>query len=255
LLQDKMILANDGATYRIRPHWLPARNGVRDWSVVDGFVAQARRLNKPYTLLFMATGRDPFEPVGYKFFDSIFYEAYARYGSDPLYVGLHPAGGSAPGDNPATADDEGASEEQHWGRAPWPRKVIDLQKRRLTQAAASHPDKAILWANGLNDTNASMEVIRHGLAVAPGRVIFKHNAMKASTKLTAPQNRLVVEAGKLGAWPGWEMVGVYDGPSPTSRFGGTWGRMLQNVDALTRESRHAVGERYLARYPGDWSKP
>jgi hypothetical protein len=50
------------------------------------------------------------------------------------------------------------------------------------------------------------QIIRYGIAVAPGRFLYKNNAMSAKSPIDWISNQLVVEAMKAGARGGFEML-------------------------------------------------
>jgi hypothetical protein len=222
----------DGNTIRIRPQWI-SKNGRWDFSFPDSCVATCRKLNKKYTLLLMGGASNPTSTASLTFYDAAWKELGRRYASDPLCVGVHP------GVPPA-----GHSEELFWGR-PMPTHAMAANKRMISVAVAAFPRQMIIIAGSANDPAAMRELIRYGVAIAPGRFVYKINSLSAKSDLNWIGTGLVVEAAKSGADFGFEMLDA----SSASRFGGTWQQAMAKKSAL--ESRAGKKAVYLAKYRGD----
>lgn len=124
---------------------------------------------------------------------------------------------------------------------------IDVVSSALPAGAATSAKQDTEAA--LLSTIAGMKrLITYAMQRAPGRVVVKHNAMKADTNINANHNQLVIWAGKQGAEIGFEMVGS----TLESRFGGTYRQMMQKVAQVEKLAGKKVS--YLAPYKPDLAK-
>lgn len=226
----------EGMTIRIIPQFLSV-NGKWDFKFVDECVALCRKLGKGYTLLLAGGGNDPLSEANLAFYESAAKALGERYSADPLCWGAHVTGASP----------TGHSEELFWGR-PMPPAALAAVKRLTLAWATAFPRQVIPLAGTANDVDASRELIAYGNKVAPGRFLYKNNAMSAKSPLDWASNTLVIEAGKAGALIGFEMLDN----SSAQRFGGTFEQSMAKVDAIEK----AAGKRisYLAIYRGDVAK-
>lgn len=228
----------EGLTIRIRREWI-WRDGKWDFSFVDENVALCRKLGKPYTLLVMGGGPNPLDPYNLGWYASAARELGKRYADDPLCYAAHVTGCS-----PA-----GHSEEQFWKR-PMPPRAIAANKMLIDEWAAAFPRQWILFAGAASDPAAMRELVRYGVAAAPGRFVYKINSLSAKLDLDWQGKRwqgvkLMVDAAKLGARIGFEALDN----SAASRFGGSWPQALaKKAEIEKRAGSKAV---YLAKYRGD----
>jgi hypothetical protein len=234
-IDEKELKLVDGNTIRIRPQWI-SKNGKWDWSFPDSCVALCRKLNKQYTLLLMGGANNPTSTASLTFYDAAWKELGRRYAADPLCVGVHP------GVPPA-----GYSEELFWGR-PMPTHAMAANKRMTAVSVAAFPRQMIIIAGSANDPAAMRELIRYGVSIAPGRFVYKMNAMSPKPNLDWMGNTLLIDAAKLGADIGYEELQ----PSNHSKFGGTWVQFVAKVKEIERRA----GERfvYQALYRYDLAK-
>lgn len=226
----------EGLTIRLRPQWI-SKAGKWDHAVTDACVATCRKLGKKYTILLMGGGDNPTSAASLTFYEAAWKELGRRYAADPLCFAVHPS-----------VPPKGHSEELFWGR-PMPAAAMAANKRMISVAAAAFPKQQILIAGSANDPAAMRELIRHGVAVAPGRFIYKINSLSAKTTTSGwAGTDLIVEAAKAGAGIGFEMLDA----STASRFGGTWSQAMAKKAAL--EKRAGKQTSYLAVYRGDLGK-
>lgn len=220
----------DGTTVRWRRTW--------PLSFIDQCEARVAQAGDVWTLLACSgDSSDPSSEANLRSWDATITLLAAEFGDDPRLWGVHVTGCSP----------LGTSEELHWER-PISAKVEAANKRLITRWAAAFPRQKILLAISLKDPACMERLIKHGLSVAPGRFLVKHNAMKASTSLDAPQNKLVASAGRQGAMIGFEMVGS----TLESRFGGTFQQMQAKADAVAKSASKPLS--YMAIYPPDLGK-
>jgi hypothetical protein len=202
----------EGLTIRGRRSWAPSF-----WAEN---VATCRKLGKPYSLLVM--GGDESDPTKESHLTAV--EAHARqlaavYGFDPLFRFVHVTGCSP----------SGHSEELYWGR-PMPAKVLAANKRLISFYAATFPMQKIILAGSANDPAAIRELIKHGVTVAPGRFVYKMNAMSPKAPLTWNGVTLLADAARLGAYISYEALQ----PSNHPNFGGTWAQFCAKVKEIER---------------------
>lgn len=229
----------DGLTIRLRREWLWHDDGKGNWkwdfSVPDSNVTLCRKLGKKYTLLLMGGGPNPLDPYSRGFYASAARELGRRYSSDPLCYAAHVTGGSP----------TGHSEEQFWLR-PMPPLAIVTNKGLIDEWSTAFPRQLILFAGAASDPAAMRELIRYGVAKAPGRFVYKINSLSAKTATSGwVGTDLVVEAAKMGAGIGFEMLDN----SSAARFGGTWQQAMAKKAAI--EKRAGNKSVYLAKYRGD----
>jgi hypothetical protein len=203
-------------------------------------VATCRKLGKPYTLLVM--GGDVIDPTKESHLaavESHIKKLAALYASDPFCWGVHVTGCSK-----RESATKGHSEELFWGR-PMPAKVLAANKRLITAWSAAFPRQRILLAGSANDPAAIRELIKHGVTAAPGRFVYKMNAMSPKPNLDWAGNTLLIDAAKLGADIGYEQLQ----PSNHHKFGGTWAQFVAKVKEIERRA----GKRfvYMALYRYD----
>lgn len=176
-----------GVTIRIRRHW--------PWQFVADCVARCRDLGKLYTLLVI--GGDvsaPYHPDHILSRQRIASKLAAAFGEDPLLWGVH-----------ASLPPTGHSEEL-FGKPMQP-SVIEKNQKFIKFHADEFPARVnILTAGSGNDPSAMRQIIRYGITVAPGRFLYKNNAMSAKSPIDWISNQLVIEAMKAGARGGFEML-------------------------------------------------
>lgn len=231
--QAKIPLGQKGST-RITAAELKYADGLtirgrRNWP--DSFWAEnvtfCRQQKKPYTLLLM--GGDEADPTKESHLASVESQVKrlaAKYATDPLCWGVHVTGCSK----------SGHSEELYWGK-PMPAKVIAANKRLISAWAAAFPSQRIILAGSANDQNAIRDLIRYGVKAAPGRFVYKMNAMSPKPNLSWAGNTLLIDAAKLGADIGYEALQ----PSNHQKFGGTWAQFV----AKTLEIERRAGEKFV----------
>lgn len=230
-ITEKELKLADGLTIRGRRNWL-----LSFWAEN---VATCRKLGKPYTLLLMGGdgGTDPTRESHLASVEKQIKQLAALYANDPLCWGVHVTGCSK----------SGHSEELYWGR-PMPPKVIAANKRLISAWAAAFPRQRIILAGSANDQNAIRDLIKHGVKTAPGRFVYKMNAMSPKPNLSWAGNTLLIDAAKLGADIGYEALQ----PSNHQKFGGTWAQFV----AKTLEIERRAGEKFVyeALYRYDFAK-
>lgn len=228
----------DGMTIRIIPQFLSV-DGRWDFRFVDECVALCRKTGDRYTLLLAGGGADPLAEKSLAFYEAAAKALGERYASDPSCRGVHVTG----------AEDVGHSEEYFWGR-PMPPAAMTAIKRMIVAWSNAFPRQVILFAGTANDVAASREIIAYGNQVAPGRFLYKINALSA--KMAMPDQwastQLVVDAGQAGSLIGFEMLDN----SSAQRFGGTFDQSLAKLAEIERLAGKSVS--YLAIYRGDIAK-
>lgn len=206
-------------------------------SVLDQCVATAKKTGDRWTWLPM--GGDETSPLSASNLaarEQLYRDVGRKYGLDPTLYAVH-----------AFVAPSGHSEECFYGR-PMPRAAIEAQKRIVTVAAVAFPSAKIIWTGSANDPNANLEIIRYGVKAAPGRFVYKMNAMSPKDNLGWAGNTLLVDAAKLGADIGFEALQ----PSNHPKFGGTWSQFVAKVKEIERRA----GKRfvYKALYRFDLAK-
>ena len=227
---DEMNLSGiDGTTIRYRRNW--------PLSFIDGCVKTVGRANDKWTLLVCSGDVTyPTAESNLREWEALIAELGHKYASD-----LTPWGVSCSGVTP-----KGTSEERHWSTIT---PAIEAADKRLINAwAQNFPGKKLLFAIGNKDDSGMKRLITYAMQRAPGRVVVKHNAMKADTNINANHNQLVIWAGKQGAEIGFEMVGS----TLESRFGGTYKQMMAKVAQVEKLAGKKVS--YLAPYKPDLAK-
>lgn len=218
----------DGFTIRIRRHW--------QISFLAECVARAHEAGDPYSILLCSgDNRQPWLDVNVRDYEARAAQLGRLYAGDPLCDMVHVTGCSP----------YGTSEELHWSRPISP-TIEAANKRLITAWAKAFPRQRILLAISGKDPDCMRRLIKHGLSAAPGRLLVKNNALKASTSPTAPHNKLVNEAGRLGALIGFETVGS----TREARFGGTFPQAM----AKARTIAAGTPISYVAVYPADLDK-
>lgn len=215
-------------TVRTRKHW-PA-------SFLAASVATAKSAGDRWT--WLPCGGDeanPISPANIAAREKLYRDTAAKYATDPSLYAVH-----------AFIAPPKHSEEGFWGKMP--RAAIDAQKRIITVNATVFPTQRIIWTGSANDPKANIEIIKHGVAVAPGRFVYKMNAMSPKAPDSWAGVTLLIDAAKLGADIGFEALG----PSVESRFGGTWTQFVAKVKSIEKRA----GKRFVyeAIYPGDLPK-
>lgn len=161
--------------------------------------------------------------------ESLIADLGRRYAADPLLWGVHLTGASP----------YGVSEERHHKITP----AIEAADRRYIAAwAKAFPRQRLLFAIGNKDDAGMQRLILYAKSIAPGRVVVKHNAMKADTKLAANHNRLIVWAGQQGLDIGFEMAAADS----------NWAKVRANIAAIEKQAGRKIV--YLAVYPPDLAK-
>lgn len=222
----------DLLTIRIRPQWL-VKSGKWDFSFVDQNVALCRKLNKKYTLLLMGGGPKPLDPYNRGWYASAARELGKRYSPDPLCYAAHVTGASP----------TGHSEELYWGR-PMPSLAKVAIKELIREWAAAFPRQWIILAGSANDPAATRELISYLVSVAPGRGVYKMNAMSPRPNLDWAGNTLLVDAAKLGADISYEELQ----PSNHPKFGGTWAQFVAKVKEIERRAGKRFVYQAIYRY-------
>lgn len=221
----------DGLTVRWRRAW--------PLSFIDGCQSRVKQSGDVWTLLPMGGDSSaPTSEANIREWEQLYKTLGAEYGNDPNLCGFHVSG---------CTPFKGASEEQHWGK-PMPPAAIAGNKRLLKAAATSFPNQTIIFAIAGDDPAAMKQLISYGMTVAPGRFLVKHNAMKASTQISAAQNQLVIYAGQHGAMVGFEMAAASDGGSRV----GSLSASIAKANQVAKLAGRPLS--YLAVYPPDLSR-
>ncbi len=203
----------DLLTIRTRKNW-PA-------SVLDQCVATAKKTGDRWTWLPMGGDEsNPLSATSLAAREKLYRDTGAKYGLDPTLYAVH-----------ACVPPFDHSEECFYGR-PMPRNAIEAQKRIIAVAAVAFPTAKIIWAGSANDPAANLEIIRYGVKAAPGRFVYKMNAMSPKPNLTWAGNTLLVDAAKLGADIAYEALQ----PSNHEKFGGTWPQFVAKVKEIERRA-------------------
>jgi hypothetical protein len=219
----------DGLTIRYRRHW--------PLSFIEENVARCRAAGKLYTLLVV--GGDVKDPAGSSHLlrlEQLIATLGAKYATDPLCWGVH-----------CGLPPYGHSEELFWGK-PMPAKALTANVRIIRAWTAALPNQVKLLAGSANDAKAMLDLIDFCQRETVGQFVYKINSLSAKTDLEWLGVRLVVEAGKLDALIGFEMLCG----SNESRFGGTWSMAMVNKRAI--EKRAGKKTAYLAVYKPDLAK-
>lgn len=227
-----------GQTIRIRRQW-------KD-DYVKSRVDQCRRLGKRYTLLVV--GGDVADPYHQNHIDSR-KTAITRladlFRDDPLLWGVHaglpPAGHS----------------EELFGK-PMSPSTIDKNQQFIKFTGGLFPSRVVIITAGSgNDPSAMRQIIRYAHATLGPRFLYKNNALSAKADATWISHQLVIEAMKLGARGGFELLGG----SNESRFRKTvdarlpTGKLYAKAMATVAEIERLAGKKidYLAPYRYDIS--
>ncbi len=176
-----------GVTIRIRRQW--------EWQFTVDCVARCRDLGKQYTLLVIGGDvQNPYHPDHITSRERFAAKLAAAFGEDSLLWGVH-----------ASLPPTGHSEEL-FGKPMQP-SVIEKNQKFIKFHADAFPARInVLTAGSGNDPSAMRQIIRYGISVAPGRFLYKNNAMSAKSPVSWVSNQLVVEAMKAGARGGFEML-------------------------------------------------
>jgi hypothetical protein len=207
-----------GLTIRDRWGWMQPSRFAFDWSWTDRYVQLCRKVGKPYKLLVM-TGRDgmspkwiggawhegapvPWSPELASHYSAFVRSLAARYGADPLCVGVHITGPTHPSAEmhpaPRLANVRGYSDEkmaQGWAQ------LIDIY-------AAAFPGVTCCLSISVQSPadRYVLAVCDYGRLRLGSRFAVQHNALKASTSPTAPHHKLVASLAKQGVYTGFEMA-------------------------------------------------
>jgi hypothetical protein len=221
----------DGLTLRHRRQWPD--------SFIDECRARVYQAGDFWTLLVMGSDTpQPWTDASLRGWEATISRLSFKYAADPRLVAVHVTG---------CTPYRGASEELHWDR-PVSARVEAANKWLISKWAAAFPRQTIILAISGKDPACMERLIAYGLTVAPGRFLTKHNAMKASTSLSAPHNQIVVRAGRRGSMVGFEMVGA----TRESRFGGTFAQAMANAYTVATQAGQPLS--YAAIYPDDLDK-
>ncbi len=226
----------DGTTIRSRKTW--------PWSFVDNCAATARQAGDMWTWLPCGgderdpkTGRDVTlteKSLSARF--QLYRDGAARYRADPFLYAVH-----------ATVPPLGHSEECFYGKR-MSAAAKDAQKMVISVAASSFPRQKIIWTGSAEDPAANLEIIRYGVKAAPGRFVYKMNAMSPKPNWNWAGTTLFYDAVKAGADIGFEQLQPSNHPS----FGGTWQQFVAKVAEVERRAGKPFA--YRAIYPGDLRK-
>lgn len=219
----------EGLTIRSRNHW--------SWSFVDSCAATARQAGDLWT--WLPCGGDEANPLSEKSLSArlqLYRDGGARYCSDPSLYAVH-----------ATVPPYGHSEECFYGKR-MSAAAKEAQKLVISVAASSFPRQRIIWTGSAEDPAANLEIIRYGVKAAPGRFVYKMNAMSPKPNWNWPGTTLLYDAANAGADIAFEQLQ----PSNHRNFGGTWTQFVAKVAEVERRA----GKRfvYKAIYPGDLAK-
>jgi hypothetical protein len=192
-----------------------------DPSVLAQCVATAKKTGDRWTWLPMGGDEsNPLSATSLAAREKLYRDTGAKYGNDPNLYAVH-----------ACVPPYKHSEECFYGR-PMPRAAIEAQKRIITVAAVAFPKAKIIWPGSANDPAANLEIIRYGVKAAPGRFVYKMNAMSPKPNLSWAGNTLLVDAAKAGADIGYEALQ----PSNHEKFGGTWAQFVAKVKEIERRA-------------------
>ena len=219
----------DGLTVRSRKHW--------NWAFVDACAATARQAGDAWT--WLPCGGDEANPLSAASLaarQQLYRDGAARYSRDGLLYAVH-----------ATVPPYGHSEECFYGNR-MSAAAKEAQKRIIATAAAAFPRQRIIWTGSPEDPAANLEIVAYGVRAAPGRFVYKMNAMSPKAPLTWNGITLLIDAAKLGADIGFEELQ----PSTHQKFGGTWPQFVAKVAEVERRAGKPFV--YEAIYPGDLAK-
>lgn len=216
----------EGLTVRSRKHW--------PWAFVDNGAATARQAGDLWT--WLPCGGDEANPLSTASLaarEQLYRDGSARYARDPALYAVH-----------ATVPPYGHSEECFYGKR-MSSAAKEAQQRIIAVAAAAFPRQRIIWTGSPEDPAANRDIIAYGVKAAPGRFVYKMNAMSPKAPLTWNGITLLVDAAKLGADIGFEELQ----PSSHTKFGGTWPQFVAKVAEVERRA----GKQFVYRaiYPGD----
>jgi hypothetical protein len=215
----------NGLTIRYRRHWPP--------QFIDQCRARVKEAGDQWTLLVCSEPRTWYPPYYMAEWETLIADLGVKYAADPSLAFIHLTG-VAPN----------ASEERHHQLTP---ELEAADKRLISAWIRAFPGKRFLFAIGNKDDAGMKRLIQYAMMLAPGRVVVKHNSLKASTNLSANHNRLVEWAGKQGAGVGFELVGS----TLESRTGSLQGAYDKGKEVARRAGKPIS---YIAWYPPDAAK-
>ena len=230
---------------------LPGINGLtvrsrKTWplSFVDNCAATARQAGDMWTWLPVGgderdpkTGRDvTLTEKSLSARLQLYRDGAARFRADPFLYAVH-----------ATVPPLGHSEECFYGKR-MSTAAKEAQKMVISVAASSFPNQRIIWTGSAEDPAANREIIRYGVKAAPGRFVYKMNAMSPKPNWSWPGTTLLYDAATLGADIAFEELQ----PSNHPDFGGTWQQFVAKVAEVERRAGKPFV--YKAIYPGDLAK-
>jgi hypothetical protein len=211
----------DGMTVRYRRGW-PLK-------FIDDSRARVKQVGDRWTLL-VCSGESSYYTERYlREWEELIALLGEKYMADPTLWGVHLTG----------ITPYEVSEERHHKISP---EIEAADKRLIAAWSRAFPGKKLLFAIGNKDDAGMKRLIQYAVARTPGRVVVKHNAMKATTSLGANHNQLIVWAGKTGAESGFEMA----------RADSNWPKVKANIAALEKQAGRKIS--YLAPYPPDLAK-
>lgn len=215
----------DGLTIRYRRGWPP--------QFIDQCRARVKEAGDKWTLLVCSEPKTWYAPYYLAEWETLIAQLGEKYAADQSLAFIHLTG-VAPN----------ASEERHHKVTP---ELEAADKRLIAAWIRAFPGKKFLFAIGNKDDAGMKRLIQYAMMLAPGRIVVKHNSLKASTNLSANHNQLVEWAGKQGAGVGFEMVGS----TLESRTGSLQGAYDKGKEVAKRAGKPIS---YIAFYPPDAAK-
>lgn len=198
----------------------------RDWplSFIDQSLSRVEQAGKAATLIVCSGDRsNPATESQLATWERLWAKLGDKYADVPRLTHIHCSG----------CTPQGKSEEPHWEDVD--ARVYDGLTRMVDAVARAFPRQNIIQAISLKDPPAMRGLIDHGISVARGRFIAKHNAWSAKMSVDAGQNELLVYAAKHGADIAVEQLC----DSTEARYGGTWKQGVAKLASVEKRAGKA----------------
>lgn len=233
-----------GMTIRLRREW----KNPTALDFLAECVARCRDLGKLYTILVVSGDVDaPTAETHLVARERFIDRLAALYAADPLCWGVHAGVSYAPHSEELFGD-------KNKRLSP---AMIAANQRLIKYTAQAFARQVIITAGAANDPAAMRQIFRYGIAVAPGRYLYKNNAMSAKSPVDWASNVLVIEAMKLGARGGFEMLcGSNESRFKDPKDKTPQSQLYAKAMAVVAEIEKRAGKKidYLAPYRADFGR-